>query len=78
MESQIFTWETVEKHVNLAYGYYKVELVVNVGKYPKGTKFAYVDVDYNEASTMTFYAENATGDNEPEMTCKMSLQLEVQ
>ncbi len=28
MEAQIFKWGTVEKHANLAWGYFNVELVV--------------------------------------------------
>lgn len=48
-ENQIFNWENWDQHDTCCFGFNNVELVIQVGEFPAGTKFSYATVDYEHS-----------------------------
>jgi hypothetical protein len=59
LEDQLFLWDGWDENGPMALQFYKVELKVQVGEFPVGTKFAVACVD-GEKSVLTLIEENET------------------
>lgn len=57
LENQIFTWDGWDDNGVMSPVFYKVELLVQVGEFPPGTKFS-VAFFNGDSSTLSFMDEN--------------------
>lgn len=77
-ENQLFTWEGWDEQDTMAFTFYNVCLVRDVGSFPAGTTFPFVYVSY-ETSVVEFsvHDEEREGYLKPVLTCRLKLAVEV-
>lgn len=73
LENQLFCWESWDEMGVACLQFYDVELVVSIGEFPVGHKFASAFMD-NEHSIVAFYDED---NNESKFKLKLSAGEEI-
>lgn len=73
MESEFFTWDGCDKHDLMCFSFYDAELLVDIGDFKKGSKFASIIVDYGESPHIEFWQHK----HSEKPTAKYALKLQI-
>jgi hypothetical protein len=74
LEHQLFTWEGWDDNGPLCLQFYNVELTVQVGKFPVGTKFKLAMFD-GDTSSVTFENHDVEGNTTESHTYALNVSL---
>lgn len=50
MEKQLFEWDGWDQQDTMAFTFYKVKLIVDIGPFPAGSEFESADLDYGNGT----------------------------